>query len=82
MNIITTNFSTSDLWYSKLLTNPLQVHSKVVFEMSEEGSQVSNKTEDGRVPLKVTVNRPFLFAIIEGNSNAILMLGKIMNPAV
>lgn len=58
------------------------MHSKVVFEMSEEGSQVSNKTEDGRVPLKVTVNRPFLFAIIEGNSNAILMLGKIMNPAV
>ncbi|KAG5266498.1 hypothetical protein AALO_G00232760 [Alosa alosa] len=59
-----------------------KVFSKVVFEMSEEGSQVSNKTEDGRVPLKLTVNRPFLFAIVEGNSNAILMLGKIINPAV
>lgn len=72
----------SDLCYSTILTDLLQVFSKVVFEMSEEGSQVPEKTEDGGVPLKLTVNRPFLFAIIEGNSNAILMLGKIMNPAV
>ncbi|KAL0177922.1 hypothetical protein M9458_026816, partial [Cirrhinus mrigala] len=52
----------------------------VVFEMTEGGSEVQNRTENGSVPHKVTVNRPFFFAIVEGNSNAILMLGKIVNP--
>ncbi|XP_059373545.1 angiotensinogen-like [Carassius carassius] len=57
-----------------------KVLNKVVFEMTEGGSEVQNKTEDGRVPHKVTVNRRFFFAIVEGNSNAILMLGKIVSP--
>ncbi|KAL7878075.1 hypothetical protein SRHO_G00047180 [Serrasalmus rhombeus] len=60
-----------------------KVFNKVIFEMTEEGAKVQNKSEDDeRVPLKVTVNRPFFFAIVEGNSNAILMLGKIRNPTV
>ncbi|XP_028844960.1 angiotensinogen [Denticeps clupeoides] len=59
-----------------------KVFNKVVFEMSEEGSQAPNKTQDGRIPLKVTMNRPFFFAIIERNTNAILMLGKITNPTI
>ncbi|XP_072534530.1 angiotensinogen [Salminus brasiliensis] len=59
-----------------------KVFNKVLFEMSEEGSEVQSKAQDERVPLKVTVNRPFFFAIVEGNSNAILMLGKIRNPTV
>lgn len=54
--------------------------NKVLFEMSEEGKEVSNKSPDERVPLTVTVNRPFLFTIVEGNTNAILMLGRINNP--
>ncbi|KAI4896587.1 hypothetical protein NFI96_018215, partial [Prochilodus magdalenae] len=59
-----------------------KVFNKVLFEMSEEGSEVQNKSQDERVPLKVTVNRPFFFAVVEGNSNAILVLGKIRNPTV
>ncbi|KAL2083697.1 hypothetical protein ACEWY4_021470 [Coilia grayii] len=59
-----------------------KVFNKVVFQMSEEESKVSPKMEDGEVPLKLTVNRPFLFAIFEGNFNAILMMGKIRSPAV
>ncbi|XP_062852329.1 angiotensinogen [Trichomycterus rosablanca] len=59
-----------------------KVINKVQFEMSEAGAEVQNQTRDDRDPLKVTVNRPFLFAIVEGNSNTILMLGKILNPAV
>ncbi|XP_052007335.1 angiotensinogen-like [Xyrauchen texanus] len=58
-----------------------KVFNKVVLEMTEGGSGVQNRTQDGRVPHKVTVNRPFFFAIVEGNSNAILMLGKIINPS-
>ncbi|XP_077093226.1 angiotensinogen [Siphateles boraxobius] len=57
-----------------------KVLNKVVFEMAEGGSEVQNRTEDGRDPHKVMVNHPFFFAIVEGNSNAILMLGKIVNP--
>ncbi|KAK7140156.1 hypothetical protein R3I94_012686 [Phoxinus phoxinus] len=57
-----------------------KVLNKVVFEMAEGGSAVQNRTEDGRVPHKVMVNQPFFFAIVEGNSNAILMLGKMINP--
>ncbi|XP_067242310.1 angiotensinogen [Chanodichthys erythropterus] len=57
-----------------------KVLNKVVFEMAEGSSEVQNRTADGRDPHKVMVNRPFFFAIVEGNSNAILMLGKIINP--
>uniref|UniRef100_W5KQD6 Angiotensinogen n=1 Tax=Astyanax mexicanus TaxID=7994 RepID=W5KQD6_ASTMX len=59
-----------------------KVFNKVLFEMSEEGSEDQSKPQDDRAPLKLTVNRPFFFAIVEGNSNAILMLGKIRNPDV
>lgn len=57
-----------------------QVINKVVFEMAEGGSEIQNRTEDGRDPHKVMVNQPFFYAIVEGNSNAILMLGKMVNP--
>lgn len=57
-----------------------QVINKVLFEMSEEGKEIPNKSQDERVPLRITVNRPFLFTIVEGNTNAILMLGRILNP--
>ncbi|GAA6096399.1 angiotensinogen [Tachysurus ichikawai] len=58
------------------------VINKVLFEMSEEGKDVLNKSQDERVPLRVTVDRPFLFIIVEGNTNAILMLGRIQNPTL
>ncbi|XP_017319957.1 angiotensinogen [Ictalurus punctatus] len=57
-----------------------KVINKVLFEMSEERKEVPNKSQDDRVPLRVTVDRPFLFTIVEGNTNAILMLGRILNP--
>ncbi|KAJ7984906.1 hypothetical protein DPEC_G00359620 [Dallia pectoralis] len=59
-----------------------KVLNKVVFEMSEDGTEPQDKTQDDGIPLKLTVNRPFFFAIVEGNSNAILMLGKVRNPAL
>lgn len=71
------------LW-SSLLTvsvSPLQVVSKVVFEMSE-GAEVLEKTPEAGVPLELSLNRPFFFAVMEGQSNAILLLGKITNPTL
>lgn len=72
------------MMWSSLLTGsalPLQVVSKVVFEMSE-GAEVLETTPEAGVPLKLSLNRPFFFAVIEGQSNAILLLGKITNPTL
>ncbi|XP_061546884.1 angiotensinogen [Phycodurus eques] len=57
--------------------------TKVSFEMSEEGATSRDKAEEATgTPLKISVNRPFLFSVVEGESNAILMLGKITNPTL
>lgn len=58
-----------------------QVVSKVVFEMSE-GAEVLEKTPEAGLPLKLSFNHPFFFAVVEGQSNAILLLGKITNPTL
>ncbi|XP_063347820.1 angiotensinogen [Pelmatolapia mariae] len=54
--------------------------NKVLFEISEEGAEPQDQTQEEGVPLKLSINRPFFFSVIEGNSNSILMLGKIINP--
>uniref|UniRef100_A0A8C6WT78 Angiotensinogen n=1 Tax=Neogobius melanostomus TaxID=47308 RepID=A0A8C6WT78_9GOBI len=56
--------------------------NKVVFEMSEGGTEVQDKTQEGGIPLKLSINRPFFFSVIEGDSGAILMLGKVTNPTL
>lgn len=53
-----------------------------MFEMSAEGDEVQEHIHEAGVPLKLSFNRPFFFSVIEGNSNAILMLGKITNPTL
>lgn len=59
-----------------------QAVNKVLFEMSEEGAEPQDKIQEEGVPLKLSINRPFFFSVIEGDSNAILMLGKITNPTL
>ncbi|XP_068424367.1 angiotensinogen [Clinocottus analis] len=59
-----------------------KVVNKVLFEMSEEGAELQDKVQEAGVPLKLSINRPFFFSVIEGDSNAILMLGKITNPTL
>lgn len=61
--------------------SPPQVVSKVTLEMSEEG-EAQEKVQEAGIPLKLSLNRPFLFAVMEGHSSAILMLGKITNPTL
>ncbi|AWP13832.1 Liver angiotensinogen isoform 3 [Scophthalmus maximus] len=59
-----------------------KVVNKVLFEMSEEGVEPQDKIQEAGVPLKLSINRPFFFSVIEGDSNAILMLGRITNPTL
>lgn len=59
---------------------PPQVINKVIFEMSEEGTEIQKSVEGPNSPLKLSFNRPFFFCVSEANSNAFLMLGKITNP--
>lgn len=66
----------------KYLFLPSQVVNRVTFEMSEEGAEAQEKIQEAGVPVKLTINRPFFFCVIEGDSNAILMLGKITNPTL
>ncbi|XP_072246923.1 angiotensinogen [Leuresthes tenuis] len=56
--------------------------NKVLFEMSEEGTELQDKNQEAGTPLTLSINRPFFFSVIEGYYNSILMLGKITNPTV
>ncbi|XP_061693117.1 angiotensinogen isoform X2 [Syngnathoides biaculeatus] len=57
--------------------------TKVSFEMSEESAPSPDKADEAAgAPLKMSVDRPFLFFVLEGESDAILMLGKITNPTL
>ncbi|XP_036402019.1 angiotensinogen-like [Megalops cyprinoides] len=59
-----------------------QVLNNVLFEMSEEGSAHQDKPQDGHTATKLTVNRPFLFGVVEGNFEGILLLGRVTNPTL
>ncbi|XP_077437482.1 angiotensinogen [Vanacampus margaritifer] len=57
--------------------------NKVSLEMSDEGEVESrDKAEEAGVALKVALNRPFFFSVVEGESGAIFVLGKITNPTL
>ncbi|XP_067373682.1 angiotensinogen isoform X1 [Channa argus] len=71
----------SQLSNNKLFTIDKAVNT-VLFEMSEDGAEPQDTTQDAGIPLKLSINRPFFFAVIEGDSNAILILGKITNPTL
>ncbi|KAM3606873.1 uncharacterized protein V6R79_024920 [Siganus canaliculatus] len=65
--------------------NPFTINkavNTVTFEMSEDGAEPQERIQEAGIPLKLSFNRPFFFSVIEGDSNAILMLGKIINPTV
>ncbi|KAG5831260.1 hypothetical protein ANANG_G00301910 [Anguilla anguilla] len=57
-----------------------EVLNEVVFETSEEGSEQQDEPKGAEAAMKLTVNRPFCFAIVEESSSALLLLGRIGNP--
>lgn len=63
-----------------LCSAPPQVLNKVVFEMSEEGSEVQASGQEVSSPLRLVFNRPFFFCVSEATSNAFLLLGRITDP--
>lgn len=62
------------------------VRHKTFVDVNEEGTEAAAATSVGigvdSAPPRIDVDRPFLFAIRERFSGAILFLGKIMNPRV
>ncbi|KAG7462964.1 hypothetical protein MATL_G00190260 [Megalops atlanticus] len=59
-----------------------QVLNNVLFEMSEEGSAHQDKPQGGHTATKLTVNRPFLFGVVEEDFEGILLLGRVTNPTL
>uniref|UniRef100_A0A672GNI7 Angiotensinogen n=1 Tax=Salarias fasciatus TaxID=181472 RepID=A0A672GNI7_SALFA len=59
-----------------------KVVNKVLFEMSEEGAEPQDVRQEAGIPLRMPFNKPFFYAVIEGHSNSILILGKITNPTL
>lgn len=65
-----------------------QVKHKTYIKVDERGTEAAAATSIGMVatsmplhrPVEVTVNRPFLYAIIEENTETILFLGSVTNP--
>ncbi|MEQ2253029.1 hypothetical protein ILYODFUR_027856 [Ilyodon furcidens] len=56
--------------------------NNVMFEMSGDGAEPQDRTPEAGVPLKLSINRPFFFSVIEGYYESILLLGKITNPTL
>jgi serpin B len=60
------------------------VRHKTFVDVNEEGTEAAAATSVGigtdSAPLRILVDRPFLFAIRERFSGTILFMGKIMNP--
>jgi serpin B len=86
-------FNSEEADFSKI--NPLQqlfisfVKHKTYIDVNEEGTEAAAVTAVGMeivsigndpVPYFFTVDRPFLFAIKEKDTQAILFLGKVMEP--
>nr|XP_015800308.2 angiotensinogen [Nothobranchius furzeri] len=56
--------------------------NSVLFEMSEEGADAKDKQPEEGVPLKLSINRPFFFSVIDRYYKSILLMGKIINPTL
>ena len=50
--------------------------------MSEDEAELQDEIEEEGIPLKLTINRPFFFSVMEGDYDTILLLGKITNPTL
>ncbi|WP_266203144.1 serpin family protein [Pontibacter kalidii] len=61
-----------------------EVKHKTFVEVNEEGTEATAATSVGIVvtslPPSIHINRPFVFLIREKSSNAILFIGKLMQP--
>ncbi|XP_014823561.1 angiotensinogen [Poecilia latipinna] len=66
-------------------TSPFSVDkamNNVMFEMSGEAAEPQAGPTEAGVALKLSINRPFFFSVIEEHYESILLLGKITNPTL
>ncbi|MBN3324042.1 ANGT protein, partial [Atractosteus spatula] len=57
-----------------------KVLNGATLELSEEGSEAGEKSYNSTIVSPFRVDRPFFFAVIEGKTGAILLLGRITDP--
>ncbi|KAM4729639.1 angiotensinogen [Anableps anableps] len=65
--------------------NPFSIDkpmNNVIFEMSADGAEPQDTTPEAGIPLRLSINRPFFFSVIEEYYETILLLGKIINPTL
>ncbi|NXL88194.1 ANGT protein, partial [Alectura lathami] len=71
---------------SKISDNHLtvgKVINKAFFKLNGDGTDQSEDAtarEEDSVPLEITLNKPFLLAVFEEKSRAMLFLGRVTNP--
>lgn len=61
----------------------LQIMNKAFFKLSSDGTHQPEDTtaqEKDSVPQEVMLNKPFLLAVFEAKSRAMLFLGRVTNP--
>ncbi|PWA25594.1 hypothetical protein CCH79_00001780 [Gambusia affinis] len=66
-------------------TSPFSIDkamNNVMFEMSGEAAEPQARTTEAGVAVRLSINRPFFFSIIEEHYESILLLGKISNPTL
>uniref|UniRef100_A0A3P9P4R0 Angiotensinogen n=1 Tax=Poecilia reticulata TaxID=8081 RepID=A0A3P9P4R0_POERE len=66
-------------------TSPFSVDeamNNVMFEMSGEAAEPQAGPTEAGVALRLSINRPFFFSVIEEHYESILLLGKITNPTL
>ncbi|XP_015240685.1 PREDICTED: angiotensinogen [Cyprinodon variegatus] len=56
--------------------------NNVMFEMSGDGAEPQDMVPEPGIALKLSINRPFFFSVIEEYYGSILLLGKIINPTI
>jgi serpin B len=61
-----------------------QIRHQACLEVDEEGTRVAAATaadcEAAKEPIPFRADRPFLFLLIERQTNAILFMGRVTNP--
>ncbi|XP_043991678.1 angiotensinogen [Gambusia affinis] len=66
-------------------TSPFSIDkamNNVMFEMSGEAAEPQARTTEAGVAVRLSINRPFFFSVIEEHYESILLLGKISNPTL
>lgn len=63
-----------------VLSASFQAFNTVQFEMSDGEAEPQEQEQEAGMPLKLSINRPFFFSVIEEHYDSFLLMGKVTNP--